>query len=42
MSHQENEAFQRCKYVKIPVKTKMAFFKKVIRERMSIKDVRLH
>ena len=42
MDHQENLPFQRCKYVKIPVKTKMAFFKKVLRERMSIKDVSLH
>jgi len=42
MDHRENLPLQRCKYVKIPVKTKMAFFKKVLRERMSIKDVSLH
>ena len=41
MSHQENRPSQRCKYVKMPVKVKIAFFKKVLKERMSIKDVTL-
>ena len=39
MNHQENKTYQRCKYVKMPLKTKIAFFKKVLKEHMSIKDV---
>ena len=39
MDHHKSTVNQRCKYVKMPVKTKIAFFKKVLKERMSIKDV---
>lgn len=41
MDHPKTTANQRCKYVKMPVKTKIAFFKKVLQEHMSIKDVAL-